>query len=333
MNSSGFAVNLDPACGAAQIAEVMTAMTNDGDSTRAMPASAHVIVVGNEKGGSGKSTVAVHVAVALLKAGQRVATLDLDSRQGSFSHYIEHRRVWSENARLHLELPKHYRVAQGESVRVDENEAIELSGFADAIAAVERTHDFVVIDTPGSDTYLSRLAHSMADTLITPVNDSMLDLDVLGTVDTVTLKLTGIGHYAEMVREARRQRQQVDGRMMDWIVVRNRLTAAAIRNRRLVAETLNALSTRLGFRSVDGFAERAIFREFFPRGVTAIDAIDGAVLGARPSLSHLTAQEEVRALLAMLRLPVNEHGRRAAARDEWVATLVEPLDLQDVLAE
>jgi chromosome partitioning protein len=313
----------------------MMAVGADGtEETWAQPASAHVIVIGNEKGGSGKSTVAVHVAVALLKAGQRVATLDLDSRQGSFTHYIERRRIWSQNARLHLELPRHHLVARSEGLRVDQNEAAEFSDFAEAVSAVERSHDFVVIDTPGADTCLARLAHSMADTLITPVNDSMLDLDVLGAVDAVTLKLTEIGHYAEMVREARRQRRLVDGRMMDWIVVRNRLTAATTRNRRVVAETLDALSARIGFRFVDGFAERVIFREFFPRGVTAVDSIDAAILGARPSLSHLTAQEEVRGLLAALRLPVNERGRRRmAARAEWAAASAQPLELHDVLAD
>ena len=42
-----------------------------------------VIVVANEKGGSGKSTIAMHVAIALMKRGHRVATIDLDLRQRS----------------------------------------------------------------------------------------------------------------------------------------------------------------------------------------------------------------------------------------------------------
>ncbi len=312
----------------------MAGGVNGADLAWAKPASAHVIVIGNEKGGSGKSTVSMHVAVGLLKAGQRVATVDLDSRQCTLTHYIERRRHWSKHARLHLELPTHYRVARGESIHLDENEATEFSNFAEALAAVERSHDFVVVDTPGADTYLARLAHSMADTLITPLNDSMLDLDVLAAVDPLTLKFIGTGHYAEIVHEARRQRRNVDGRMMDWIVVRNRLTAAATRNRRVVADTLVATSGHLGFRFVDGFAERVIFREFFPRGVTAVDPIDAAILGARPSLSHVAAQEEVRCLLAALKLPVNESGRRrVAARAQWAAASREPLELDDVLAD
>ena len=78
-------------------------------------------------------------------------------------------------------MPDHFAIARGEGVRVDENEAAEFGGFAAAINAVEHSHDFVVVDTPGNDTYLMRLAHSMADTLVTPLNDSFLDFDVLGT--------------------------------------------------------------------------------------------------------------------------------------------------------
>jgi chromosome partitioning protein len=296
--------------------------------------SAHVVVLGNEKGGSGKSTTAMHVAVALMKAGQRVATIDLDSRQGSFSHYVENRRAWAQRGKLDLELPVHFRVSRGEGLKIEENEAVEFAGFAQAVTAVEHSHDFVVIDTPGADTYLTRLAHSMADTLITPLNDSFVDFDVLGTVDPETWALTGTSHYSEMVREARRQRRIVDGRFTDWIVVRNRLSMLGSRNKRLVGEGLNELSVRLGFRFVDGFAERVVYREFFPRGLTALDAIDEATLGTRPNLSHVTAREEVQALLATLRLPIDERGRkRATARDEWLATAHEPLDVHDILAD
>jgi len=171
------------------------------------PFSAHVIVLGNEKGGSGKSTTAMHVAVALLQAGQRVATIDLDSRQKSFSHYIEHRREWAARTGIKLEIPVHYCVARGSGMRLDEIEAQEFAAFAQAVSSVEQSHDFVVIDTPGNDSYMMRLAHSMADTLITPLNDSFVDFDVLGTIDPISFEVAGVSHYAEMVREARRQRR------------------------------------------------------------------------------------------------------------------------------
>ncbi len=189
----------------------------------ASPISAHVIVLGNEKGGSGKSTTAMHVAIALLQAGQRVATVDLDSRQHSFTHYIENRRDWAERAPASsLTFPSIIASRAASGMRVDEIEAQEFSVFAEAVSAVENTHDFVVVDTPGTDSYLMRLAHSMADTLITPLNDSFVDFDVLGTVDPTTFEVTGVSHYAEMVREARRQRRLVDGGLIDWVVLRNR---------------------------------------------------------------------------------------------------------------
>ena len=298
------------------------------------PFSAHVIVLGNEKGGSGKSTTAMHVAVALLQAGQRVATIDLDSRQKSFSHYVENRRCWVERSGLKLDLPTHYCVARGFGLRLDEIEAQEFAAFAEAISAIEQTHDFIVIDTPGSDSYLMRLAHSMADTLITPLNDSFVDFDVLGMIDQNTFEVTGVSHYADMVREARRQRRLVDGGLTDWIVVRNRLSTLSSRNKRLVGEGVEGLAKQLGFRAVDGFAERVVYREFFPRGLTALDDLNEDTLGGRQSTSHVTARDEVRLLIDALRLPIDERGkRRAAARAEWIAAAAKPLETHDLLAD
>jgi chromosome partitioning protein len=298
------------------------------------PVSAYVIVLGNEKGGSGKSTTAMHVAVALLQAGQRVATIDLDSRQRSFTHYIENRRDWAQRSGLMLDLPMHFCVARGFGLRLDEIEAQEFAAFADAISSVEQSHDFVVIDTPGSDSYLMRLAHSMADTLITPLNDSFVDFDVLGSVDQNSFEVTGVSHYAEMVREARRQRRLVDGGLTDWIVVRNRLSTLGSRNKRLVGEGLDALGRQLGFRSAEGFAERVVYREFFPRGLTALDELNEDTLGVRPNVSHTTARDEVKTLIDSLKLPIDERGkRRAAARAEWIVAATKPLETHDLLAD
>src|SRR5437660_10733857 len=281
-------------------------------ATSGVPRTAHVIVLGNEKGGSGKSTTAMHIAVSLLKAGQRVATIDLDRRQKTFTHYVENRRNCATRTGATLEIPDHFTIARAEGVRVDENETAEFAGFAAAINEFEHSHDFVVIDTPGNDTYLMRLAHSMADTLVTPLNDSFLDFDVLGTVDAATFEFTGVGQYARMVRYARRQRRIVDGGLTDWIVVRNRLALLGSRNKKLVGECLDRLGLRLGFRPTQGFSERVVFREFFPLGLTALDDLDEAILGSKPNLSHLTARQEVRRLVDELKLPIDERGRRRA---------------------
>src|SRR5438270_6270555 len=301
-------------------------------TSRGQSGSAHVVVLGNEKGGSGKSTTALHIAVSLMKAGHRVATIDLDCRQQSFSRYINNRDAWARRTRIKLEIPVHCCIKLGETMQIADNESSEFQQFVDAVSAVEHTFDFIVIDTPGSDSYLMRLAHSMADTLVTPINDSFLDFDVLGTVDPATYAVTGESHYAEMVRDSRRRRRQLDGASTDWIVVRNRLSISAARNKHLIADALKALSLRLGFRAIDGFAERAVYREFFPRGLTALDELDEATLGTRPSMGHVTAREEVSSLLRQLKLPLDERGRRRAAnRAEWFTQVDKPLEMHDIL--
>src|ERR1700736_2379763 len=174
----------------------------------------------------------------------------------------------------------------------------------------------------------------MADTLVTPITDSFLDFDVLGTVDPATYSVTGESHYAEMVRDARRKRRQLDGASSEWSVVRNRLSMLGSRNKQLGADSLNDLSFRLGFRSIDGFAERVVYREFFPRGLTALDDLDEATLRTRPSMGHVTAREEVTSLLKSLRLPIDERGRkRAQARAEWFAAADQPLELHELLMD
>jgi len=293
----------------------------------------HVIVVGNEKGGSGKTTIAIHIALALMKAGQRVATIDLDSRQKSLTHYIENRRAWAQRTGIDLELPTHFSVARAEGARVDQNEAIEFGEFDKAVTAVQDGRDFVVIDTPPHDSYLMRLAHSMADTLVTPLNDSFLDLDVLATVDPVTFAVTGVSHYADMVRDARHYRRSVDGTLGDWVVVRNRLSLLGACVKPVVCESLDELALRLGFQVAIGFAERLVYRELFPRGLTALDDPNEILHCAEPDSSYLMARQEVEILLEALRLAINERGRRrAATRTQWFASRDQPLDTDDILA-
>jgi chromosome partitioning protein len=268
--------------------------------TRAQPV--HTIVVGNEKGGSGKSTVAMHIVIALMKSGRRVASIDLDSRQKTFTSYIENRHAWAKHVDRDLETPNHFCLGETVNFPNAEDRAAGRKALTEAIDTLAQTHDFIVIDTPGHDSHLTRLAHLMADTLITPLNDSFVDFDVLGTIDPATFGVIGSSHYSEMVEEARSQRQLLDRVTIDWIVLRNRLSATGTRNKRRVGEGLQELSQKLNFRLVEGLVERVIFREFYPRGLTALDDLDESTLGTRPTLSHLTARLEVENLLRAMRL-------------------------------
>jgi chromosome partitioning protein len=298
------------------------------------PPSTHIVVLGNEKGGTGKSTLAIHVAVALLNLGQRVATVDLDLRQKSLTCYIENRRAWVKRSGRQLPLPEHYCVPRGTTQKLDENEAIEFSGLVDILTMVEQTHNFIIIDTAGTDSHLTRLAHSMANTLITPLNDSFVDFSVLGSVDPETYSLAGESHYARMVREARQQRRLADGAQLDWVVVRNRVSALESRNMHRIARGLGDLAARLGFRIADPVGDRVIYREFFPRGITALDKLDEKTLGARPMRSHAMARKELMSFLETLKLPIDERAQlRAAARAEWNAVRDKPLDVCDMIGD
>jgi chromosome partitioning protein len=283
--------------------------------TAAQAKRARVIVIGNEKGGSGKSTVAIHLAIALMKSGQSVASLDLDSRQKTFTHYIENRHAWAQQTGLNLEIPDHHYFVEKMDHPTAEDEEADGNALIDHLAALARSRDFIVIDTPGRDSHLGRLAHAMADTLITPMNDSFVDLDVLATVDRETLGVTGPSHYAAMVDEARQKRAESDIAAADWVVLRNRLAARDSRNTRSVGQCLDELALMLNFRCVEGLAERVIFREFFSRGLTAVDTLDAKTLGIRPTLSHATARFEVDALLNAIGLGSASSGELSDTRD------------------
>ncbi|PHP65093.1 ATPase [Zhengella mangrovi] len=296
--------------------------------------TAHVIVCGNEKGGSGKSTTAVHLAIALLKMGHRVATVDLDGRQLSMTRYLENRRRWAAASGNQLEIPQHFHVPPVRRNSVGEAERSEFKALMEGLAEIEYRHDFIVIDTPGSDTYLNRLAHRICDTLVTPLNDSLVDFDVLARVDAVSNEVIEISQYAESVRDARRERRNADNAMLDWVVVRNRMAFINSRNETKVDACLRKLSAQLGFRISDGISERVIFREFFPVGLTALDELEDRVLGTRPTLSHLAARQEIRRLVQTLRLPIGEDGRRRAdVRRQFMEKADVPIALPDIFAD
>lgn len=260
---------------------------------------AHIIVVGNEKGGSGKSTVSMHVSVALSRMGWRVGAMDLDLRQLTFGRYVENRRHWCGRNALALPGPLFLPLPELDPPLAEGN-----PHDARMTAALERLEpdcDFILIDCPGAHTRLSQYAHSVADTLITPINDSFVDFDLLARTDAETGKVLSPSIYSEMVWKARQTRAQAGLRPLDWVVLRNRLGTTAMHNKRKVGDALEELRGRIGFRLAPGFSERVIFRELFPKGLTLLDLPD---LGSESmTFSNIAARQEVRDLLTTLALP------------------------------
>ncbi len=274
-----------------------------------MPAKrAHVVVLGNEKGGSGKSTAAMHLIVATLREGRTVASVDLDARQGTLTRYLANRRNFVRAEGLKLPMPAHYAVDRrnnlplGAPLLPEERERLRLLLDGAMIA-----HDLLVIDTPGSDSELSRFGHAYADTLITPINDSLVDFDVLAHVDSRTMMVKAPSHYAEMVWHAKKERADRGQGSIDWLVMRNRLSHLDARNKREVERLMREFAARLGCRVAQGLAERVIYRELFLSGLTMMDLPD--VKSTAMSMSHIAARQEVRSLIEAIRLPP----RQAAA--------------------
>lgn len=267
------------------------------------PRRGHIIVIGNEKGGSGKTTTTMHLIIALLRMGLRVGSIDIDSRQRSLTRYIENRQKTIADQKTSLPMPRHIVVNKSPFGVREEAEADERERFTRAMAKLLVACDIVVVDSPGNDTYMSRLAHSLADTVITPINDSFVDLDVLAAVDGMTLQIQKPSIYSEMLWEQKLQRAKRDGASIDWIVMRNRLSNLDARNKRMITKVTEDLSKRLGFRLAPGFSERVIFREMFLLGLTVLDVMETSG-SASISMSHLAARHEVRDLLRTLRIPL-----------------------------
>ncbi|WP_376877786.1 division plane positioning ATPase MipZ [Albirhodobacter sp. R86504] len=262
---------------------------------------AHIIVVGNEKGGSGKSTTSMHVATALARMGYRVGALDLDLRQRSFGRYIENRLAFMAREGLDLPVPDYRILPEADPAALEPGENPYDQRISTAVAELEPISDFIIIDCPGSHTRLSQVAHSLADTLVTPLNDSFIDFDLLARIDPETSKVVGPSIYSEMVWAARQLRAKAGLKPIDWIVLRNRLGAQQMHNKKKVGAALEQLSKRIGFRVAPGFSERVIFRELFPRGLTLLDLKDVGVESL--NISNVAARQELRDLMRELDLP------------------------------
>ena len=262
--------------------------------------TAHRITFANEKGGTGKSTTAVHVAVALAYSGKRVVAFDLDHRQRTMDRYFENRAAIM--AKRGIELP---------TAACHVVEGLSPEEFEALIAREAAGADFIVVDTPGRDDPLSRHAAAESDTLVTPMNDSFVDFDLIGQVEGESFKVKKLSFYAELIWEARLKRSKTtleqQRRQMDWVVVRNRTGYTEARNMARIEKALTEMSKRVGFRIARGLSERVIYREMFPNGLTMIDSKEFGAMG----LGHVAARQELREMMAALQLP--EPGEEGSA--------------------
>ena len=262
---------------------------------------AHIIVVGNEKGGAGKSTVSMHVATALARLGHKVNALDLDLRQRTLGRYSENRSEFMKKAALDLPSAHCHDLPDIDPAALKPGENIYDHRLSAAVSRLEPDSDFILIDCPGSHTRLSQVAHSLADTLITPLNDSFVDFDLLARTDSRGEKILGPSVYSEMVWNARQLRAQAGLKPIDWVVVRNRVGTQRMVNKEKMERAVAMLSERIGFRVAPGFSERVIFRELFPRGLTLLDLRDIGV--SQLNISNVAARQELRDLVKELNLP------------------------------
>lgn len=264
-----------------------------------MAGQPHIIVFANEKGGTGKSTTAVHSAVALAAAGRRVAALDLDTRQRTLGRYLDNRAATIARTGIALPMPVHE--------TFDPAKSDDLDG---QIARLSEGADIIVVDTPGRDDPYARAAMLKADTLVTPINDSFVDLDLIGEVDPESYKVKRPSFYAELVWNSRTQRAKITGNSVDWVVLRNRMQHIEAKNMRRVGRALDELSRRVGFRVIPGLGERVIYRELFPKGITLLDLAQIGEVG----IGHIAARQELREMIAGFGLPEDVDIASAAPR-------------------
>ncbi len=264
----------------------------------------YLIVLGNEKGGAGKTTSTMHLIASLIDLDFKVASIDVDCRQLSLSRYLENRKNTATRKNIELKSPDHYIVKASNKTTIEEIEQEETANFIEALELAKSKNQFIIIDTPGSNSFLSRLAHSYADTIITPINDSFIDLDVLAKVEPETFNIERPTIYSQMVWEQKMKKAKRDQGTINWVVMRNRLSNIDAKNKRNMSYALDKLAQRIGFRVAPGFSERVIFRELFLNGLTLLDIKPGlaAELNITTNVSHLAAKQELRKFLQFLQI-------------------------------
>ncbi|MBE6467709.1 MAG: ATPase [Alphaproteobacteria bacterium] len=253
-----------------------------------LSSKAHIIVVANEKGGTGKSTLSMHMATKLLYENFKVAVIDLDGHQGSLTKYIENRRNFCTKNKIQLPSPVHY-VFEPVAKEANKEEIENL------IAELSTRFDAIIIDTPGSRNYLFELAHKFLHTLITPIGDSLIDLSAIADINPETGEILKSGHYAEFVWETKKKLAANDLPYLNWIICGNKVSSLRSKNKDMVFAKLESLSKLYGFRFTQGLKDRVIYKELFLDGLTILD-MTSPKLHRRMCMSHLAAKMEINSL-------------------------------------
>jgi chromosome partitioning protein len=256
--------------------------------TRPLPIKkSHIIVFANEKGGVGKSTTAFHICVALCNAGHKVAALDIDLRQLTLDRALNARMDSAREYGVDLLGPRQILLAQSTEAELETK-----------IRMAQIECAFIIIDVGGHDSAIARRAIFMADTIVTPVNDSFIDLDMLGRIDPRTGELKTLGAFARLVEHLKEPGLALRARPLDWVVMQNRARGMTTKNERKFIDALNAIAPVAGFRLIPGLRERVVYRELFPIGLTLFD------LGMIPNLGRAqpAAQKEIAQMIDALNL-------------------------------
>lgn len=253
---------------------------------------AHTIVVSNEKGGTGKSTISLHLAIKLLQEGFKVATIDLDGRQGTLSRYLNNRKFFCQMHNIKLPCPEHFKFEPTDDyTHVAEHAAcVEMQ-----MKSLLPLYDAIIIDTPGNKNYLFELGHKFVDTLITPISDSLVDLNSISEIDFSTGKIGKPGVYANYIWDVKKYLAARGKSYLNWIVVGNKISSTRSHNKNLFFEYLQQLSKLYGFRVNEGFKDRVIYKELFLEGLTVLD-MNHESLKRRMTLSHVAAKQEIKNL-------------------------------------